>query len=63
MKHDKLIHEIKHRFFINWLIDNQFIKGKIKDDFEVKGELRSLEKSTSSNRLNNYLNLKERFII
>ncbi|MGV0966379.1 hypothetical protein [Empedobacter falsenii] len=63
MKLDILIYDMRHNKFIGWLIEKEFIKGKVIDEFNINGGLRTLKKSTNTYRLNTYINLKERYII
>ena len=59
MKSDKYIINIKHRNFASWAYKNKYIGKKLFDEIYEKNSLRSLLKATSSQRLNNYNNLKK----
>lgn len=54
LKKENLLINIKHLTFINWLKDNDFIKEKTHEKFLTIGSFRSLEKSYSDSRQNNY---------
>lgn len=62
LKADNLIHQVKHLQFTNWLKDNDFITGKVFENIIEQGSFRSLRKSSSGHRLNNYQNIKEKHL-
>lgn len=59
MKKDKLIHSITHLDFAKWLNDSDFIKNKDYDKIISNKGFKSLNKSTSTIRYNNYINITE----
>lgn len=57
LKHKKLIHNTKHLDFIKWLLSAKFITEKRYEEFNGKGGFRSLNKSSSNERENNFNNI------
>lgn len=57
MKFENLIHSTKHLVFIDWLHKNSSISQKWHTDFYEKGSFRSLNKSESNDRINNFNNI------
>lgn len=57
MLKENIIVKTKHLDFTNWLFDNQYISENIKDLFIEKGGFRSLSKSYSTQRENNFNNV------
>ena len=51
---EKFITRLTHIQFMDWLAENNYISKKIQDNFIEKRAFRSLDKSTSSNRENNF---------
>ncbi|TXD49200.1 hypothetical protein [Polaribacter sp. IC073] len=56
MKFEKMIYEIKHKEFAKWLLENKFINEKTMEKINESG-FRSLNKSESGQRMNNFNNL------
>jgi hypothetical protein len=57
MLKEKIIVRTKHLDFTNWLFTNRYITENIKDLFIEKGSFRSLSKSYSTQRENNFNNV------
>lgn len=57
MLKEELIYSIKHLDFIKWLHEEKFITEKYYNEFTEKGGFRSLKKSSSTQRENNYNNI------
>lgn len=54
---ENIIKKTKHLEFVNWLFKNKFITESIKDKFIEKGSFRTLNKSFSTQRENNFNNV------
>ena len=61
MKKDRLIHSTTHLDFAEWLNDSGFIKNKDLDKIILNKGFKSLNKSTSDKRLNNYHIISNKF--
>lgn len=61
LKEDNLLHPVKHLHFTHWLKYNDFISEKVFVEIIEQGSFRSLNKSSSGHRLNNYQNLKGKY--
>jgi hypothetical protein len=57
MLNEKIIDKIRHIDFIEWLFINEYITEKTKDEFIKKEGFRSLKKSYSLSRENNFNNV------
>ncbi len=57
MLDEKLIHRKKHKEYIEWLFENEFISEKKRDKFLDLRGFRSLNKSREDNRVNNFNNI------
>lgn len=57
MLKENIIVKIKHLDFVNWLFDNQYITENIKDLILKNNSFRSLSKSYSTQRENNFNNV------
>jgi len=57
MKHHEIIHNYTHFKYIDWLRDNNFITDKDYEEFVKNAGFRSLSKSSSEQRENNFNNI------
>lgn len=62
MKNDKLVQKMEHKDFANFLFSEGLIKQKDLDKITDNRGFKALSKCSSDSRLNNYLNLKEKYI-
>ncbi|SMC75503.1 hypothetical protein [Moheibacter sediminis] len=62
MKKDHLLRNVPHKEFMCWLKDEKLIREKDYDKIYGIGNFKSLDKSTSSARLNHYFRLKEKYL-
>jgi hypothetical protein len=59
MKKDGYIGDLKHKVFIKWLYENNYIKEKDFQKFMEKSGFRAYSKLNDSSRLNTYLEIKK----
>ncbi|MFD0977841.1 hypothetical protein [Salinimicrobium gaetbulicola] len=61
LRRDGLLYRIKHSDFTLWLKENHFISNKVFEILLAHGHFRSLSKSSSEHRVNNYRLIREKY--